>query len=469
MSNEHQAHSDFQRPQYHFLPPANWMNDPNGLIQWKGKYHLFYQHNPYGPLWGNISWGHAISEDLIHWKHMPLAMQPTPGGPDETGCFSGCAVSNDNVPTIIYTSTTGERNECQTQSIATSDDELISWQKYSGNPIISEVPTELGQSSDFRDPFVWKEDDTWFMVLGTRIKDVGGAVLLYRSQNLIDWEYLNPLLVSTDKKHGQIWECPNFFKLDEKWVLIISAHAGSMTDTVFYFVGNYKDFRFVPECSGVLDYGNLYAPLTFEDDLHRRILFGWLREARSEVDQRLAGWSGVQSIPRVLHLDKQNRLVMKPVSELERIRGKQYSIDRMPLGHETELDVTGLHLDITAKVNLSSEGQCKFSFASSDDRTEQVEISYDNKRNLLCIEKRFPETNGAITTHKREVIHQLSNDELLELRILLDGSVVEVIANNRTSLTGRFYPSDPNHKHVFLHGEHANLETLDIWEIPSIW
>jgi len=102
--------SDPHRPQYHFLPPANWMNDPNGLIQWKGQYHLFYQHNPTEPLWGNMHWGHAISDDLIHWRDLPIALAPTPGGADETGCFSGCAVVND-LPTLMYTATAGADNE----------------------------------------------------------------------------------------------------------------------------------------------------------------------------------------------------------------------------------------------------------------------------------------------------------------------------------------------------------------------
>ena len=143
---------DLQRPQYHFLPPSNWMNDPNGFIQWLGKYHLFYQHNPTGPLWGNMSWGHAASEDLIHWTDFPLAIVPTPGGPDEAGCFSGCAINNNGQPTVVYTGTRGVRHEIQTQCIATSDDSLVTWHKNANNPVLSQVPPESGQTSDFRDP-----------------------------------------------------------------------------------------------------------------------------------------------------------------------------------------------------------------------------------------------------------------------------------------------------------------------------
>ncbi|MEQ8675349.1 MAG: glycoside hydrolase family 32 protein [Aggregatilineales bacterium] len=469
LENLDQLRSDFHRPQYHFLPPSNWMNDPNGLIQWNGIYHLFFQYNPYGPLWGNMSWGHAISDDLIHWKHLPLALEPTQGGPDEAGCFSGCAVDDHGVPTILYTSTSGDRNEIQTQSIATSQDNLITWTKHPSNPVLVDVPPELNQTIDFRDPFVWNEGHTWFMVLGSRIKDIGGAVLLYRSHDLIEWEYLNPLLVGDDKRHDHTWECPNFFKIRNKWVLIISTNTGSMAETVLYFVGNYENFRFTPEFQGVMDYGSLYAPLSFVDDKDRRILFGWLREARSEVDQRLAGWSGAQSIPRVLGLDEQNRLIMQPVVELERIRGAHHAIDSTSVSGEIELDVRSLHLDVVAEFAVEPGGYCGFSFACSTDRNEQIGIIYDSKTSRLRVSKTYPEAYGSLTTHIREVDHPLSSDETLKLRILLDGSVAEVIANERTSLTSRFYPSDPNHNHVLLHGVNAKLETLDIWEMPSIW
>src|SRR5260221_14622133 len=133
-----------------------------------------------------MHWGHAVSPDLVHWIDLPIALAPTPGGPDEAGCFSGCAVNN-GVPTLIYTGSSGRKNEIQAQCLATSSDNLLTWQKYAGNPVISKVPAEAKQTSDFRDPFVWKEGETWYMVLGSRIADVGGVIFLYRSSNLTDW------------------------------------------------------------------------------------------------------------------------------------------------------------------------------------------------------------------------------------------------------------------------------------------
>ncbi len=459
---------DFHRPHYHFLPPSNWMNDPNGVIQWQGKYHLFYQYNPNGPLWGDIHWGHAVSDNLIHWTDLPIALAPIPGGPDEGGCFSGCAVNN-GAPTLIYTGARGERNEHQTQCIATSQDGLLTWHKYAGNPVLARVPDEAGQTSDFRDPFVWKEDDGWYMALGSRLKDIGGAVFLYRSQNLLEWEYLNPLLVGDIHQNGTIWECPNFFQLGDRWVLIVSAHTGTSPGNVLYFVGDYSNYRFTPTYEGVLDYGHLYAPLTMLDDQNRRLLFGWLREARSEVAQRIAGWSGVHSIPRVLTLDHHQRLQMTPIPELATIRGQHYRYEAMDMTQEVLLDVTGLALDLVAEFELQADGSCGITLACSTDGKERIDVMYEAANQHLVACKASPDTGDSLVTHLREVPHELATGEALKLRILLDGSVVEVIANDRTSLTSRVYPSQADCNRVQLHGTKSRLHSLDIWEMSSIW
>ncbi len=450
------------------------MNDPNGAIQWHGKYHLFYQHNPHGPLWGDIHWGHASSDDLIHWTDLPLALAPTPGGPDETGVFSGCAVDHDGVPTLIYTGTRGERHDVQTQCLATGSSDLLTFEKYAGNPVLGVVPPEAGQTRDFRDPYVWKEADAWYMVLGSRIQDVGGAVFLYRSQNLIDWEYLHPLLVN-DPVHSEynvftsIWECPNFFKLGDKWVLLISYHTGTSTSTVVYYVGTFENLRFKPEYHGVFDYGTLYAPLSFRDQQGRRVLYGWLRESRSEVAQRIAGWSGAQSIPRVLTLDAQNRLHSAPVPELEATRGRQHHYSPSDLTANQPLDVAGLALDIIAEFRPDTNGRCGLVLLGSPDAKERAEILYDAASQHLVVRKVFIEADGALVTHEREVPHTLDPSEALTLRILVDGSVIELIANGRTSLTSRFYPRAEDHNHVWLLGSKTQLQSLDIWEMPSIW
>ncbi len=460
---------DAHRPQYHFLPPSNWMNDPNGLIQWKGKYHLFYQYNPFGALWGNMHWGHATSADLVHWTDLPIAIAPTPGSADETGIVSGCCVNDNGVPTILYTGTRGQHFEIQTQCLATSPDDLLTLEKYSGNPILSEIPAEAGQSHDFRDPFVWKEADGWYMVRGSYIQGVGGVVFLYRSANLSDWEYLHPLLVSSAATDTGVWECPNFFRLGDEWVLIISGQTGNSKAGVNYFVGSYENQHFSPVYEGVLDYGSLYAPLSFVDDQQRRLLFGWLREARSDSDQRNAGWSGVQAIPRVLSLDKQHRIHMTPAPEIAAIRGDYFHLDAQALNGQIPLDVRGLALDIEATFELESGGSCGIVLVCSADQKERSEIVYEADSQHLIVRKIRTEADGALVTHLREVPHELGAGEALRLRILLDGSVIEIIANERTSVTSRVYPLRADSDGVRLLGTKARLQALDIWKMPSIW
>lgn len=458
--------ADFHRPQYHFQPPSNWMNDPNGFIQWQGTYHLFYQYNPYGPLWGNMHWGHASSEDLIHWTDLPIALAPTPDGCDASGIFSGSAVNHNGTPTIFYTGTRGERNNIQVQCIATSQDHLLTWEKHAANPIISDIPAVAGQKADFRDPFVWQEDDAWYMVVGSRIQDVGGVVFLYRSHNLTDWEYLHPLLVGDMHRNGVIWECPNFFKLGEHWVLIISSHTGSATGDVIYFVGTYENHHFTPFYEGVLEYGQLYAPLTTLDDQNRRLLFGWIRESRSNDEQSTAGWSGVQSIPRILSLDNQHRLQMTPIPELERLRGHHRHYGPVDLMPEVSVDATGLALEMIAEFVPQPDGTCGLSLACDSNGIERLDIAYDTATRRLSVHRISPDS---VITGPWSAPHELSADEPLRLHILLDGSVVEIIANQRTSLTSRVYPSQPTCNGVRLLGAKTLLRSLDIWNMSSIW
>lgn len=462
-SQTHRTTVDFLRPTYHFTPPANWMNDPNGVIQWRGLYHFFYQHNPLEAVWGNMHWGHAVSPDLIHWEHFPIALAPTPDSPDERGCFSGCAVHN-GLPTFIYTGVRGEKYEIQTQCLAVSHDGLLTWEKDPRNPVLSEVPAVAGQTSDFRDPFVWREGDIWYMVLGSRIKDVGGAVFLYRSPNLVDWEYLHPLIVGEQSRNGLFWECPNFFPIGDKWVLLLSSNFGPYVQ-VLYIIGTYENLHFTPLAEGVLDYGMIYAPLSLLDDAGRRVLFGWVRETRPDAAMREAGWSGAQSIPRILSLDAHHRLLTTPAPELLAQRGEHYHLPSAAQHGNTLLPVEGWALDIEATIQFQPDGLYTLTVGCSADGSEHTDIRYDVARRLLTVES-FQK--GAVIS-RHEAAHPLDENESLTLRILLDGSVLEVIANQRTSLTHRLYPESRESSGLRLSYERVQIHTLDIWKMASIW
>ena len=192
---------------------------------------------------------------------------------------------------------------------------LLTWEKYSGNPILSEIPAIANQPYDLRDPMIWREGDAWYMLLASRIKGVGGSVFLYRSSDLMQWEFLHPLLTGSIDIDGAVWECPSFFRLGDKWVLIVAGKGGNIPFTVFYFIGDYANQQFRPESSGILDHAYFYAPFTMEDARGRRLLWGWLREGRSEEAHVAAGWAGCHSIPRELSL-RDGRLHMAPLPEL---------------------------------------------------------------------------------------------------------------------------------------------------------
>src|SRR6266481_809690 len=187
--------ADPLRPQYHLLPTKNWMNDPNGPIFWNGLYHMFFQYNPNAAVWGDMHWNHAVSEDMIHWRHLPIALAPTPGWADADGCFTGSAVNDNGTATILYTGVQktpfelatlrdGHSNIRETQCLATSSDpQLRAWNKWK-DPVIQ--PPDDPKLTGFRDPFLWHDENAklWYLGVASGQFKVGGRVLLYRSKDL---------------------------------------------------------------------------------------------------------------------------------------------------------------------------------------------------------------------------------------------------------------------------------------------
>ena len=457
---------DIHRPSYHFIAPDSWMNDPNGVIQWGEKLHLFYQYHPESPRFGLAYWGHAVSEDAIHWQDLPVALSPSPGGPDASGCWSGCVVDNAGLPTAVYTGVGPQGYGQQSQCIATSQDGLLTWQKYSGNPILSEIPALSKQSYDLRDPMIWREGDTWYMLMASRIKSVGGSVFLYRSPDLYAWEFMHPLLTGNYAKDGCVWECPSFFPLGDKWVLIVAGKGRRIPFTVFYFIGDYVDQQFTPETSGILDHAYFYAPFTMQDARGRRLLWGWLREGRSEEAHVAAGWAGCQAIPRELSL-RDGQLHMAPVAELAQLRGTRMQLsDTRLTGDDQALEIQGLALDIEAEI--IPRGTVGLALACAADGSEETRVSYNPATRMLRVNRERSSQGQELETFANEAPHELAPGEPLQLRILLDGSVLELIANGRTSICSRIYPARLASQGLRLFGE-GHCNNVSVWPMRSIW
>jgi len=476
--------SDPQRPRYHFQPPSGWMNDPNGLIYWKGYYHLFYQYVPGDPPWERKHWGHAASMDLVHWVNLPIALAPTSGGPDQDGCYSGCAVDNEDVPTLMYT---GVRGNQQLPCLATGSDDLITWKKYMRNPVIAAPPHNLDLLA-FRDHTVWKKGSTWYQLIGAGIKGAGGAVLLYRSQNLLQWEYMYPLYtgerdITEPLWTGSMWECPDFFPLGDKYVLIVSvldenrfrerAYNGSLHYAVD-FVGDYTDHTFTPLTQSILDYGGyFYAPQTLLDPKGRRLQFGWLWEGRSDEAQWAAGWAGVMSLPRVLSLSADNMLRLEPAQELKQLRGSHQRQKDLSI-HPTSLTLLsenkGDCLEIQVEFHFDKATEVGLGVRCSPDGAEQTLIRYDRLQGLLQIDRQQSSLGEDVERDVRSGPLALTAGEPLLLHLYLDRSVIEVFANGRLCMSSRIYPSRSDSLGIgfFARGGSASIKVLDVWKMESI-
>ncbi len=478
------------------MPPSAWLNDPNGPLYWKGRYHLFYQYSPVLSNFGTKYWGHAVSTDLVHWRNLGIALAPTPGGADKNGCWSGSAVIHHGVPTLIYTggawSAESERAEREKglvperQMVAVaadpSDADLIKWVKIADNPVLGAPPTGM-KVVGWRDPALWPEGDTWYMVIGSGEIGKGGMALLYSSTDLRRWTYLHPLAVAKPDPSVQdatrpwnaMWECPEFFFLQGKPILLVAN--GNK-----YLTGTYANHRFDQAGEGQIDYGMAaYAQKTMEDEKGRRIWWAWLRENRSIEAQQAAGWAGVMSLPRLLTLRGDGRLAVEPMPELKILRRQSRKIQGMNISPDGPLllkDIESDCAEIEAEIELGSAHQAGVRVRSTVDGSEQTLIGYDrDSRELFCdttasskdpaIEGRPPFLLGRGI---QKGALRLEGTEPLRLRIYIDASVLETFANGKASLSDRIYPVNPASLGIglFAKGGTARMRSMTVWELSPI-
>jgi len=447
---------DAERPQFHLLPASNWMNDPNGPIYWNGRYHMFFQYNPHGATWGNMSWNHAVSLDMMHWTHLPLAMTPTPKSADSFGVFSGTALKVGKRVYFVYTGAVrdsakatimGDASRVQeSQCLAWSDDpKLVNWTK-DPQPVIPMPPPGM-KITGFRDPSPWKQGDWYYLTVGSGEVTVGGCVLLYRSKDLKQWEYLHKL-TSGEWNHkptenpcddGEMWECPDFFALDSGHVLIYSTMG-----KVYWQSGKLDEatMLFHPEKTGLLDFDAFYAPKTQLDAKGRRILWGWIPERRSEAAMKAAGWSGIMSLPRVLTLDKDGTLRIRSLPQLSALRGAQ------------------LHVTEGKAVLAASNGEvlcvggrtADFSLILSVGKSELVRVSYSASRR-------------SFRTAGDEI--KLEVGDIPSIHLYADGSVLELILGQRVGCTKRFYFGSSAAPDLMVQTTGAPVG-LDAWSVKPI-
>lgn len=482
------------RPQFHFTPAKNFMNDPNGLVYYKGEYHLFYQHNPQGPEWGHMSWGHATSEDMLHWRHLPLAI---PEEPNRYMIYSGsavvdwhnssglCANTDPIDPSCLAAIYTAAAKDSQSQHLAFSNDRGRTWSNYSANPV-----ADLNQP-DFRDPkvFWYEPQKKWVMVAVFADEK---EVKILDSTDLKKWKPRSTFGPLGSAK-GQ-WECPDLFELpvDEnshamKWVMIVNRNPGAPaggTGTE-YFVGTFDGATFTNETPAEqglwADYGkDFYATNSFSDIPStdgRRIWIGWISNWQYANTEPTKLWRGAQSIPRVLRLKTYSdgiRLIQTPIKEVEQLRTKQLlRVNGSSIQQANDkiraANIKGHALEIEAELSPSEAGEIGFRLRKGQNEETLVgvsakthEVFIDRTRSgLVSFSPDFPGRHHAN-------LHWTSS---LKLHIFLDRSSVEVFANDgETVLTDRIYPSPGSDGfEIYSESASAQISSLSIWKLDSIW
>lgn len=464
------------RPLYHFTPEKNWLNDPNGLVHFNGEWHLFYQYNPYADVWGHMHWGHAVSKDLLHWKHLPIALHE-----DEAAgvmIFSGSAAvdwpntsnrGSTEAPALIA-AYTGHREGEEDQRLAYSVDAGRTWVNDAHNPLI-----RIG-AKDFRDPKLFWHEPTQRWIMACAIPDAH-QVRFYGSTDLRAWQHLSDF--GPAGAISSIWECPDLFALKVdgdpnqiKWVLkvdhsaTINDHAGAQI-----FIGQFDGEQFIcddpPARIRPIDHAlDFYAAQSWNDaPAGRHVWLGWMTHWSYAGKLPTSPWRGMMNAPRELALrtfDDGIHLTQQPVQEIEATRVAHATLANVVASQAT-IDVKGTALDIA--VTFAAKGASPFGLHVRVGAAERTTIGYDPQAGALFVD-RSASGDVSFSPHftERHVVELPLKDDVLSLRVLVDAQSVEVFANEgRIVLSVLIFPSEESDG-IGLFGD-AMVKALDVWRL----
>jgi len=486
------AYSEPYRPQYHFSPPANWMNDPNGMVYFEGEYHLFYQYHPGGTTWGPMHWGHAVSTDLIRWEHLPIALEPDQNG----SIFSGSAVVDREDSSgffggkpglvAIFTHAAAEPEPgryLQRQSLAYSADKGRTWTMYEGNPVLGNE-----EFSDFRDPKVFYHSGTerWIMSIAA-----GDRILFYTSLNLREWSFASEF-GAEEGSHEGVWECPDLIELPvegadglSRWVLIVSIaenpefKEGSRTQ---YFVGSFDGAVFVndnaPDTVLWLDHGrDNYAGVTWSDVQRpdgTKLFIGWMSNWKYANVTPTNPWRSAMTLPRILSLKEGAsgiRLLQRPVPELQQLRRQSQRWDEVVVspGHNLLAGVQGGLVEIECELETGAAAEIGFKLRTSSE--EETVVRYQAGEQILTVDRT---KSGESAFHEAFACsHQVraqTQDGRLRLHLFVDQSSLEVFVNDgEIAVTDQIFPSPASTGLEFYAvGGAAKVLSLSLHRLHSI-
>ncbi|KAJ7944773.1 Acid beta-fructofuranosidase [Quillaja saponaria] len=499
----------WQRTAYHFQPEKNWMNGP---LYYKGWYHFFYQHNRQAAVWGNIVWGHAVSRDLIHWLHLPVALAPDQWY-DIGGCFTGSAtILPDGQVIMLYTGADKEKVQLQNLAVPSdlNDPLLVNWIKYSGNPVLA-PPPGIGDG-DFRDPTTaWlTSEGTWRIAIGSKLNTTGVS-LIYDTKDFKKYDLYGGLLTAVPGTG--MWECLDFYPVsttsdigldtsvtgpDVKHVLKTSV---ADVNSDYYAIGIYNDknVKFVadnPEIDvgiGIrYDYGKFYASKTFYDPKkERRVLWGWIRELDSEFADMKKGWASVQAIPRTILLDRKTGTNLLQSCQDQWCHWNVGTATQLDIVAEFEIDKDVLDKTPQSNVEFSCSGSGGAAHRGSlgpfgllvladESLSERTPVYFyitkgsdGHLKTFYCTDQ----TRSSVATDVEKQIFgsyvPVLKDEKLSVRVLVDHSVLEsFVQGGRTCITTRVYPTKAIYgaARLFLFNnatEASMTASLKIWEMNS--
>ena len=438
--------AEIDRPGFHLTPRSGWMNDPNGFCFAGGKYHMFYQYYPYASHWDSMHWGHAVSKDLLHWEYLPCALAPDRYY-DQDGVYSGSAIMMpDGRMMLIYTGRRIDRErgrapkERQVQCLAFGDG--VDFEKYEGNPVITanQLPA-FASPQDFRDPKIFRlADGTYSCITGSKTEEGDGQVLYFSSPDALHWKF-EKILAENKGRFGRMWECPDFFPLDEKWVLLTSPqdmlpqgleyHSGNGT---LALIGDYDEQKidFRDEFNQSVDYGmDFYAPQTVLTGDGRRVMIGWMQNWDAvAIREPEAPWAGQMSLPRELHIVN-GRLNQWPIREFDELRKNRVEYKNVPVGKD-KLYLDGMSgrmvdMELVIRPKDPEKSYSKFVIRFAEDGETYTSIRFRPHESTLKIDRKFSGSRRAIV-HQRRCLVESAEDEL-RLRIILDRFSCEVFIN----------------------------------------
>jgi len=427
-----------ERPVFHLTPERGWMNDPNGFSRYGGTYHLFYQAYPDGLNWGPTRWGHAVSEDLIRWERLPYALMPDQDY-DVGGCFSGTALTwDDGRHMLMYTGCQPDPDDTlgrglQIQCLAFGDG--TTYEKYDNNPVITgEMLPEGGDPYEFRDPKVWREaDGTFRAVIANYNRTNGAQILLYRSNDGLHWGYAD-VLADGEGKPGWMWECPDLFPLDGKYILM----AGTMGEVhTICRIGDYDPCSgsFREDCWQSMEQGfDFYAGQTVQTDDGRRILIGWMQNPRTaeyrEVDLPI---NGQMSVPRELQL-RDGKLLQTPVRELISYRTDEVVYRNVKLGGEAGAEqkfneIHGRTVDMELQIRPDAGKPYEwFRMRFAKDADHYTEFTYEPETSVVSLDRSHAGPGRTDLTRAQAAVRDRGGR--LDVRILLDRLSAEIFIND---------------------------------------